>query len=344
MRVVAARELGVRDRATPVTQPDPPIPASLGVYGQGTRQVREEVLAVGPLDLFVEAVREPVEGRGQKGVFPVEVVSHGPRRRPDRPADIGQPHPIEPVAPDLVEGGLGDAGALGFVVDDFRHNRDYINSDRGRKGGSDRLPPPMARYERKDHLHQKAKKEGLRSRAAYKLEEVQKQFKLLSKGQRVLDLGCWPGGWMEVAVRLVGGKGRVVGIDLAEVDPKLAQPNATTLVGDLEDPATAGRLVEALGGDRADVVLSDAAPKLTGVRETDRANEERLLEAIETLLPKVLAPGGDFVIKILEGPEAQQVDQRMRKSFAKAKTVKLKATRKGSTERYLVARGYRGAE
>jgi len=200
----------------------------------------------------------------------------------------------------------------------------------------------MARYERKDHLHQKAKKEGLRSRAAYKLEEVQKQFKLLSKGQRVLDLGCWPGGWMEVAVRLVGGKGCVVGIDLAEVDPPLAQPNATALVGDLEDAATPGLLVEALGGEPADVVLSDAAPKLTGVRETDRANEERLLEAIETLLPKVLAPGGDFVIKILEGPEAQQVDQRMRKSFAKAKTVKLKATRKGSTERYLVARGFQG--
>ena len=78
------------------------------------------------------------------------------------------------------------------------------------------------------------------------------------------------------------------------------------------------------------------------MRETDRANEERLLEAIEALLPKVLAPGGDFVIKILEGPEAQQVDQRMRKSFAKAKTVKLQSTRKGSTERYLVARGYRG--
>ncbi|MGB0619336.1 MAG: SAM-dependent methyltransferase [Myxococcota bacterium] len=199
----------------------------------------------------------------------------------------------------------------------------------------------MARYQRKDHLHQKAKKEGLRSRAAYKLEEVQKQFRILQKGHRVLDLGCWPGGWMEVAVRLVGGNGVVVGIDLAELDPPLPQANATALVGDLEAEDTAARLVEAIGGAPADVVLSDAAPKLTGVRETDRANEERLLEAIEALLPKVLAPGGDFVIKILEGPEAQQVDQRMRKSFAKAKTVKLQSTRKGSTERYLVARGYR---
>ena len=91
-------------------------------------------------------------------------------------------------------------------------------------------------------------------------------------------------------------------------------------------------------------MLSDAAPKLTGVRETDRANEERLLEAIEVLLPKLLVPGGSLLIKILEGPEAAEIDRRMRKSFAKAKTVKLQSTRKGSTERYLVAREYRGAE
>lgn len=200
----------------------------------------------------------------------------------------------------------------------------------------------MARYQRKDALHQKAKKEGLRSRAAYKLDEVQKQHRLLAKGRRVLDLGCWPGGWTEGAARLVGDAGRVVGIDLAECDPPIAAPNATTLVGDLEAPETAARLLEALGGGPADVVLSDAAPKLTGVRETDRANEERLLEAIEALLPRVLAPGGDLLIKILDGPEAQQVDQRMRKAFAKAKAVKLQSTRKGSTEKYLVARGFRG--
>ena len=200
----------------------------------------------------------------------------------------------------------------------------------------------MARYQRKDHLHQKAKKEGLRSRAAYKLEEVQKQFRILEKGHRVLDLGCWPGGWMEVAVRLVGGKGQVVGIDLAEVDPPLPQPNATALVGDLEAEDTPARLLEALGGASANVVLSDAAPKLTGVRETDRANEERLLEAIEALLPRILEPGGAFVVKVLEGPEAQAIVKRVQGSFAKAKTVKLQSTRKGSTEKYLVARGFQG--
>jgi 23S rRNA (uridine2552-2'-O)-methyltransferase len=202
----------------------------------------------------------------------------------------------------------------------------------------------MARYQRKDHLHQKAKKEGLRSRAAYKLEEVQKSFGLLAKGQRVVDLGCWPGGWLEVAGRLVGPGGRVVGIDRAEVDPPIEIPQVIALVGDLEDPKLFERVREELGAERAAVVLSDAAPKLTGVRETDRANEERLLEAIEGLVPRLLEPGGSLLLKILDGPEAQTVLRRIREGFAKAKTVKLQSTRKGSSERYLVARGYRGPD
>ncbi len=199
----------------------------------------------------------------------------------------------------------------------------------------------MARYQRKDHLHQRAKQEGLRSRAAYKLEEIQKSFRLLSPGQRVLDLGCWPGSWLELAGRLVGPEGVVVGVDRAEIKPPIEAAQVTALVGDLEEPTIANRLREALGAERADVMLSDAAPKLTGVRETDRANEERLLEAIEALLPQLLVPGGSLLIKILDGPEAQLVDRRMRKCFDTAKTLKLQSTRKGSTERYLVARGFR---
>jgi len=200
----------------------------------------------------------------------------------------------------------------------------------------------MARYQRKDHLYRRAKKEGLRSRAAYKLTEVQKGNKLLSKGQRVFDLGCWPGGWLEVAAEIVGPHGRVVGVDRAEVDPEIPLPQVAALVGDLEAADIADHLRESLGADRADVVLSDAAPKLTGIRETDRANEERLLETIESLLPHLLETGGSLLIKILEGPEAQQIDRRMRASFDRAKTLKLRSTRKGSSERYLIAHGYRG--
>ena len=199
----------------------------------------------------------------------------------------------------------------------------------------------MARYERKDSFHQRAKREGFRSRAAYKLQEIQQSQRLLARGERVLDLGCWPGGWLQVAAEAVGPGGRVVGVDKASIDPPLGNANVIALVGDLEEPGTAERILEALGGP-ADAVLSDAAPKLTGIRATDRANEERLLEAIEALLPRLLRPGGSLLLKILEGPEAQAIDRRLRKRFAKATTLKPAASRKGTTERYLLAREYRG--
>lgn len=157
----------------------------------------------------------------------------------------------------------------------------------------------------------------------------------------MLDLGCWPGGFLQVAAEQVGPRGKVVGVDLAACEP-FENENAIAIQADLEDPAVREAVLEALGGEPADVVLCDAAPKLTGVRERDRAAEERLLEAVESLLPALLRPGGDLLVKILEGPEAQEIDRRIRRSFAKAKTVKSSATRKGSSERYLLARGYRG--
>jgi len=131
-------------------------------------------------------------------------------------------------------------------------------------------------------------------------------------------------------------------VDLAALEPPLENENAIALQADLEGPDVCERILEQLDGQPADVVLCDAAPKLTGVRDVDRAAEERLLEAVEALLPRLLRAGGDLVLKILEGPEAQQIDRRIRGCFTAAKTAKSSATRKGSSERYLVARGYRG--
>ena len=199
----------------------------------------------------------------------------------------------------------------------------------------------MPRYDRKDHFHQRAKREGLRSRAAYKLEEIQERHRLLAPGQRVADLGCWPGGWLQVAARCVGSTGRVVGVDRTPVEP-LGLAQVVTLEADLCDEALAPRLTEALGG-RADVVLSDAAPHLTGVRASDRAREEELLGAIERLLPQILRRGGDLLLKVLEGPEAQEVMQRIRVRFDRARSLRPAASRKGTSERYLLARGYRPA-
>jgi 23S rRNA (uridine2552-2'-O)-methyltransferase len=162
-------------------------------------------------------------------------------------------------------------------------------------------------------------------------------------GQRVVDLGCWPGGWLQEAARAVGEQGRVVGVDRVAIDPPIDLVQVASLVGDIEDPAICEQIRQQLGADRCDVLLSDAAPKLTGVREADRANEERVLAAVETLIPLLLRADGSLLVKLLECPEAQNFQTRMRAAFHKVKTVKAEATRKGSSERYLLAQGYRGA-
>lgn len=200
----------------------------------------------------------------------------------------------------------------------------------------------MARYERKDRFHQRAKREGYRSRAAYKLLELAKGRRLLRRGDKVIDLGCWPGAWLQVAAEQVGAGGRVVGVDLAETEP-LDAANVFALVGDLTEAPVLEALLETLGGP-ADVLLSDAAPKLTGVRATDRAREEELLLGVEAALPRLLRPGGRMLLKIMEGPEAQAIDKRLRRCFGKAGTLKPAASRRGTTERYLFADGYRGPD
>ena len=193
--------------------------------------------------------------------------------------------------------------------------------------------------ERKDAFHQRAKREGYRSRAAYKLDELQRDHRLLRRGDRVVDLGCWPGGWLQVAAEAVGPSGRVVGVDLAAIDPPIPFESVIAFQADLAEPGVAARIPDVLGG-LADAVLSDAAPKLTGIRATDRAHEESLLEAIEALLPDLLRPGGTLVVKLLEGPEAQAIAKRLQKRFASARITTSQATRKGSSEKYLIARDF----
>lgn len=195
-------------------------------------------------------------------------------------------------------------------------------------------------YDRKDQFHQRAKREGFRSRAAYKLDELNRAHRLLRPGDRVADLGCWPGGWLQVAAEAVGPRGRVVGVDIAAIDPPLGLESVVAFQADLAEATVAERILEALGG-QADVVLSDAAPKLTGIRATDRAHEEALLEAIEALLPALLRPGGTLVAKLLESPEAQTIAKRLQKRFGSARITKSEATRKGSSEKYLIARDFR---
>jgi len=157
----------------------------------------------------------------------------------------------------------------------------------------------------------------------------------------VVDLGCWPGGWLQVAAAAVGPGGRVVGVDVAALDP-LPDPQVVVLEADLAQPGIEERILDALGGP-ADVLLCDAAPKLTGIRDRDRALEEELLLAIEGLVTPLLRPGGDLLVKILESPEAREVERRLGERFERCKALRPAASRQRSSERYLLARGLRDA-
>jgi 23S rRNA (uridine2552-2'-O)-methyltransferase len=192
----------------------------------------------------------------------------------------------------------------------------------------------MGHYQRKDATYRAARQAGLRSRAGIKLEDLDSRFRLLGRGRRVVDLGCWPGAWLQVAAARVGPGGMVVGVDLVAVDP-LGLPQVVTIAGDATDPAVQARIAEALGGP-ADLVLSDLAPKLTGIRATDDAREEALVETAIDFARQVLAPGGRLVAKLFSGVE-QAMTARLRREFTKVDAWRPPSTRKGSSEIYVVA-------
>jgi len=193
-------------------------------------------------------------------------------------------------------------------------------------------------YERKDALHQRAKREGYRSRAAYKLLELQKRARLLRRGQLVLDLGAWPGGWLQVAADLVGPTGRVVGVDVAAIDP-LPLAQVIVLRDDVTDPDAVARVAEVLGA-QADVLLSDLAPKLTGIAPRDAAASATLAAATRAFASELLRPGGALVTKTLGGAEGEHARAELRELFAGVRQVGLESTRKGSSELYLIATGF----
>jgi 23S rRNA (uridine2552-2'-O)-methyltransferase len=181
-----------------------------------------------------------------------------------------------------------------------------------------------------------AKAQGWRSRAAFKLIELDDRFHLLRPGLRVVDLGAAPGGWTQVAVHR--GAARVVGLDLLPID---AVPGATLIEGDFNDPDMPDRLMALLGGP-ADLVLSDMAPNTTGHAATDHIRIIALAEVALDFAIKSLAPGGAFVAKVFQGGSERQMLQPMKRLFATVRHAKPPASRKESSELYVVATGFRG--
>ncbi|HXG22748.1 MAG TPA: RlmE family RNA methyltransferase [Methylomirabilota bacterium] len=192
-------------------------------------------------------------------------------------------------------------------------------------------------YERKDAFYKRAKKEGYRARSAYKLLELNRELRILRPGMRVVDLGAWPGGWVQVAAELVGPQGRVVGIDLVALEP-LAFPQVTLLQGDAADPVQQEKIKVALG-EPADVVLSDMAPKLTGIKEVDEARSMELCRLALTIASTLLRPGGSLLLKVFMGPEHKMFLTEVRAQFSSVKTTKPESSRKGSAETYVFAGG-----
>ena len=181
-----------------------------------------------------------------------------------------------------------------------------------------------------------AKAQGWRSRAAFKLLELDERFHLLHRGQRVIDLGAAPGGWSQVAVR---AGTEVFGIDLLPVDP---MPGATFLLGDFADPEME-KTLQALIGGKADLVLSDMAPNTTGHNATDHLRIAGLAELALAFANGVLSPGGGFIAKMFQGGSERQLLTTLKKSFSSVRHAKPPSSRKESSELYVVATGFRGA-
>lgn len=182
-----------------------------------------------------------------------------------------------------------------------------------------------------------AKRAGYRSRAAYKLAELDDRFHFLKRGQRVVDLGAAPGGWTQIAVARAG-KGRVVGIDLLAIDPI---PGATLLQGDFLADDAERKLLEALGG-APDVILSDMAAPAIGHASTDHLRIVALVEAALEFAGKVLAPGGIFVAKVFQGGAERSLLEQMKRDFTSVRHAKPPASRAESAEVYVVAQGFHG--
>jgi 23S rRNA (uridine2552-2'-O)-methyltransferase len=187
-----------------------------------------------------------------------------------------------------------------------------------------------------DPYVQRAKAEGWRSRAAFKLIEIDDRFHLIRRGSRVVDLGCAPGGWVQVALKR--GAAKVAGVDLLEVDPI---PGADLIQADFTDPGVGERLIELLGG-APDLVLSDMAQNTVGHRQTDHLKIVALIEAAADFAIATLTPGGAFVSKNFQGGAAGDVLKTLKAHFDEVKYVKPKASRQDSSEVYLVATGFRG--
>ena len=193
-------------------------------------------------------------------------------------------------------------------------------------------------YQPKDAFYLKAKKEGYRSRAAFKLLELNQRFNLIRRGDRVVDLGAAPGGWLQVAARLTGEKGKVVGVDLQPIEP-FREKNILLLQGDITSEDLQQKIRE-LMGSLADCILSDLSPRLSGIRDADISRSLELARTALKVASILLRPGGIFVVKTFVGEETDGFFLELKVRFRSVQRARPDATRKGSSEIYFFAKGF----
>jgi 23S rRNA (uridine2552-2'-O)-methyltransferase len=191
----------------------------------------------------------------------------------------------------------------------------------------------------KDHYFKKAKKENYVARSIYKLEEIDQKYKILNKGNLVLDLGYYPGSWTQYASKVISPKGRLVGIDIQEVNKKIKTlDNVTLFQKDINDVKS----LQELGVDeKFDVIISDMAPKTTGIKSVDQARSLQLVEMVFYHLPNFLKKDGNFVIKIFDSNDAQMFLKENKKLFKEFNLLKPKSTRSVSKEFFAIGRGFK---
>jgi 23S rRNA (uridine2552-2'-O)-methyltransferase len=185
---------------------------------------------------------------------------------------------------------------------------------------------------RRDQYRRLAKDQGYRARSAYKLLQMNRSYNIIKKGDKVVDLGCAPGGWLQVAMKEVGSSGKIIGVDLKPVTPVAG---ATILQGSIEDPNVLSKIAEILGC-KADVVLSDMAPNVSGVWDIDHARQISLSTIALGFVQQVLRVGGSSVFKVFEGDMLKEFKSELGKSFGKVLLSKPSASRQESSELYIV--------
>ncbi len=190
-----------------------------------------------------------------------------------------------------------------------------------------------------DQYVQQSQQDGYRSRASYKLREIAEKDKLFRPGMTVVDLGAAPGGWTQVAGEMIGGNGRVVASDILPMDPIA---DVAFVLGDFTEDAVLADILEAIGSDKVDMVISDMAPNMSGVKASDQPRAMYLLELALDLSRQVLRPGGSFLVKIFHGEGFDDYLKDMRSCFGSVVTRKPGASRARSRETYLLGRQFKG--